>query len=59
METGTITPTKIDKTMVTLKDPKTHFPLSTLLLPFYSALTLTVLIGFTSFPISFIKSSIL
>jgi hypothetical protein len=49
MEIGTITPTKIDKAKVTLKDPKPPFPLFTLFLPFYSVLTLTVLIGFTSF----------
>jgi hypothetical protein len=49
MEIGTMTPTKIDKAKVTLKDPKPPFPLFTLFLPFYSVLTLTVLIGFTSF----------
>jgi len=42
MEIGTITPTKIDKARVTLKDPKTPFPLFTLFLPYYSALPLTV-----------------
>jgi hypothetical protein len=41
-------PTKIDKTMAALKDPKTHFPLFNLTLPLYPALTLSVLIGFTS-----------
>jgi len=41
MEIGTITPTKIDKPRVTLKDPKIPSPLFTLFLPFYSALPLT------------------
>lgn len=51
MEIGTLTPTKIGKAKVTLKDPKSHFPLFTLFFPFYSALTLTVLNDFTSISI--------
>jgi len=34
MEIGTAIPTRIDKTRVTLKDPKRPFPLFTLHLPF-------------------------
>jgi hypothetical protein len=39
MEIGTTIPTKIDKARVTLKDPKRPFPLFTLHLPVYSALS--------------------
>jgi len=42
MEIGTITPTKIDKAKVTLKDPKAPFSLFTFFLPFYSVLTSVV-----------------
>jgi hypothetical protein len=51
MEIGTITPTKIDKASVTLKDPKRVFPLFTLYLPFHSVLTFFPLIS-SSFSLS-------